>query len=362
MHTFFEAKLLRQLAEQAGQLYFIYELVGKSFTYLNPAFSRLLETPQEIIAQQPETLLAFLHPEDQSFLEEEFRLFLEQKRPRKFEFRLRFSGARIKWLQVSVYPLAMETNFFIGGYADDITTNKAYQANLLKFNAKKDSTLEILSHDLAGPFANIEALIDMLEEQIIAGETDVKNVIDFIKQDAKRGSDLIRDFVHNEFLESTQVELNRKRVDIAAKIATLMDTYKNGVTLIPKHFEFIPSQRPIYVYVDESKFMQVLNNLISNAIKFTPDQGIITLTLEDRETDIIIKVADNGIGIPVEHQAVLFDKFTKARRPGIRGEKSVGLGMSIIKKIIELHEGEIWFESRENEGTIFFIRIPKTKD
>ena len=270
-----------------------------------------------------------------------------------------FPGSGSDRLNVSVYPLVMEVGFFIGGYEDDITTAKAYQANLAKFNAKKDSTLEILSHDLASPFANIEALIDALGEQINAGEMDIKHLIDFIKQDAKRGSDLIRDFVHNEFLESSQVELNRKRMDIAAKIATMMDNYKNGVTLIPKHFDFIPSERPIYAYIDESKFMQVLNNLISNAIKFTPDQGIITLTLEDLETNILIKVADNGIGIPVKHQPVLFDKFTKARRPGIRSEKSVGLGSSIIKKIIELHQGEIWFESQENEGTIFFIKIPK---
>ncbi|WP_115375869.1 sensor histidine kinase [Adhaeribacter pallidiroseus] len=78
-----------------------------------------------------------------------------------------------------------------------------------------------------------------------------------------------------------------------------------------------------------------------NAIKFTPDQGTIALTLEERESTIFITVADNGIGIPESVQATLFDKFTKARRPGIRGEKSVGLGMSIIKNIVELHDGRI---------------------
>jgi two-component system sensor histidine kinase VicK len=70
-------------------------------------------------------------------------------------------------------------------------------------------------------------------------------------------------------------------------------------------------------------------------------------------------VADNGIGIPLSMQAGLFEKFTRARRPGIRGEESVGLGMSIIKTIVEWHGGRIWFESKENEGSTFFVEIPK---
>jgi two-component system sensor histidine kinase VicK len=126
-------------------------------------------------------------------------------------------------------------------------------------------------------------------------------------------------------------------------------------------FELFSSDPSIYVEIDEVKFIQVITNLISNAIKFTQDDGRITVRVEDKEDSgtLLITVEDNGIGIPKKYHASLFDKFTKARRPGLRHEPSVGLGMSIIKTIVEWHKGRIWFESEENKGTTFYIEIPK---
>jgi two-component system sensor histidine kinase VicK len=113
------------------------------------------------------------------------------------------------------------------------------------------------------------------------------------------------------------------------------------------------------VEADEVKFMQVINNLISNAIKFTHDGGIITIRIEEKKNLILISIQDNGIGIPEHLQDGLFEKFTKARRPGIKGEPSVGLGMSISKTIVEWHKGRMWFESKEHKGTTFYIELPK---
>lgn len=126
-----------------------------------------------------------------------------------------------------------------------------------------------------------------------------------------------------------------------------------------KTFSFVTSCDKVYVSLDDTKFMQVVNNLISNAIKFTPDGGKITLALEEQDESLLVRVEDTGVGIPQKYHATLFDKFTNARRPGIKGEPSVGLGMSIIKTIVEWHQGKIWFESEENKGTRFFVQIPK---
>ncbi|KQS36369.1 sensor histidine kinase KdpD [Pedobacter sp. Leaf194] len=105
--------------------------------------------------------------------------------------------------------------------------------------------------------------------------------------------------------------------------------------------------------------MQVINNLISNSLKFTPDGGNIDIYIQENKRNIVVSVADNGIGIPKKHHAALFDKFTSARRSGLKGEQSTGLGMSIIKAIVDWHNGNIWFESEEKKGTKFFIELPK---
>jgi two-component system sensor histidine kinase VicK len=107
--------------------------------------------------------------------------------------------------------------------------------------------------------------------------------------------------------------------------------------------------------------MQVINNLISNAIKFTPDGGRIELAVAQEPGRVLISVADDGIGIPEALQPVLFERFTPARRSGLRGEKTTGLGMSIIKTIVGLHEGRIICQSTENEGSTFTIELPRRK-
>ncbi|WP_230145323.1 MULTISPECIES: sensor histidine kinase KdpD [unclassified Pedobacter] len=119
------------------------------------------------------------------------------------------------------------------------------------------------------------------------------------------------------------------------------------------------SKERIFAEIDEDKFMQVINNLISNSLKFTPKNGNIDVYLTESKKQILITVADNGIGIPKEYHATLFEKFTNARRNGLNGEQSTGLGMSIIKTIVEWHKGKIWFDSEENKGTKFYIELPK---
>ncbi len=346
---------LHHTAAEFGQVYFVYSPDEGRFLYINPAFQQIWQEVPERYIQDPAALITCIHAEDCAFVAAEYSKLLSQQQPLRIEFRVKLNEHVVKWLNVHVHV----QNNLISGFAYDCTTAKVNVSSLQKFNAKKDATLEILSHDLASPFANIQGLIQVLEQQINACDQEVGQLISLIKEDAKRGSDLIRDFVNQEFLESSQITINKERVDIAHKIAAMMESYKNGVVLIPKQFEFIPYQKPVFTMVDDLKFMQVLNNLISNAIKFTPDNGLIALMLEDQGSTILITVSDNGIGIPVKYHASLFDKFTKARRPGIRGEKSVGLGMSIIKTIIELHQGKIWFESQENVGTTFYIQMPK---
>ncbi|RDC58854.1 PAS domain-containing sensor histidine kinase [Adhaeribacter pallidiroseus] len=307
---------------QFGQLYFSYNLAEDQFSYISPAFWELCQESPERFLVEPDLLLPLIYPEDKTYMAQEYQKLRQLRTPVQLEFRIIAPNQTIKWLSLNAHIVQHEEQDYISGWAYDTTSSKANITTLQKFNAKKDSTLEILSHDLASPFANIQGLVRALEDQIKAGNLDVDQIMSMLKADAKRGSDLIRDFVNNEFLESSQINLNKERVDIARAIADMMNNYKTGTTLIPKNFAFIPSQIPIFMQVDELKFMQVLNNLISNAIKFTPDKGTISLVLEDRDPYILITVADNGIGIPESLQATLFDKFTKARRPGLREKKA----------------------------------------
>jgi two-component system sensor histidine kinase VicK len=228
--------------------------------------------------------------------------------------------------------------------------------------------MEILAHDLKGPIAIIQSFASLIEKRMSAfQDLEIVEWLKLIQETCGRSIELIRSFVNSEFLESANIVLSRDRLDLVWEIGQVIDSYKKSEKTIAKVFEFTASHRNIYAEVDSMKFLQVINNLISNAIKFTHNNGHIHLHIEEKQgTDgipasVLISVRDNGIGIPASDQPYLFDKFTKARRPGLKGEESVGLGMFIIKTIVELHQGKIWLESAENKGTTFFIEIPREK-
>lgn len=355
------AKLVESVANNFGQAYFVFNYSQKKFLYRNTAFHELFSQEVDDKTADLKMLLAFVHPQDHDFVVEQFQKLLQAHLQKGVEFRVVLPEQEEKWISLCWQRQEQEGEKFISGFAEDITKRKEYQSNILKFNAKKNSTLEILSHDLAAPFTNIEGMVELLIPELSQEQEGAQELARYIKENAKKGSDMIRDFVDNEFMESSEVVLHKERVNINQRIETMMDNYRKiGQNLIAKKFVLEQPAEPIYMYVDPMKFMQALNNLISNAIKFTHDNGQIMVKVEDKEKTTLITVTDDGIGISDDLKPVLFDKFTKARREGVKGEKTVGLGMSIIKTIVELHQGKIWFESHEGVGSAFYIEVPKS--
>ena len=248
----------------------------------------------------------------------------------------------------------------IAGGMDDITHFYEKNALLKKSIAQKASVLEILAHDLAGPLNNIKGLSSIITDELKQHDNpELDYMIKMITKTSERSIRLIREYVTQESLESANVEVIKKRVDIVDKLRDIISQYKKSEEDIAKTFNLQSQQEKIYLKIDLFKIIQVIQNLISNAIKFTPDGGVINLYVEEKEEDVLIIVADNGIGIPANQQNGLFEKFTKARRQGLKGEPSTGLGMSIIKTIVEWHDGKIWFESEEGKGTTFYVELPK---
>jgi two-component system sensor histidine kinase VicK len=354
-------KLFAELAERTNQVIFAYYPASRQLGYLNPAFDQVWPYAPEEVRVHPDVLLEKVHPDDRPYLEETFRLVLHGEPARSVEFRVKSPDGADRWICVSPFLLReADGQACVAGFADDITGAKHNSDILKKYAAKKNSVLEILSHDLAGPLGTIQGLSAAVGRRVKQyNDPQLEEMIDLISRMAKRNIHLIREFVKQEFLESSSVELIRQRVDILKIMGELIRQYKTAELNIAKVFRLEASADKIYIEIDEVKFMQAINNLISNAIKFTPEGGVITVRASEESDHILISVADNGIGIPENLQEGLFDKFTKARRPGLRGEESVGLGMSIIKTIVEWHQGEIRFESRENQGTTFYIRLPK---
>lgn len=229
--------------------------------------------------------------------------------------------------------------------------------NELQHNSReKDRILRTVAHDLRNPLGGIAALTALMAEDDYTDEQ--KEQINLIKETASNALELI-----NELLEATNMQavaLNLELVDINSLVSNSVELLRFKAAEKEQRIFLEPLNRDQELYISREKIWRVISNLVSNAIKFSPAGASIFVRVTEDAEHIIIAVEDNGIGIPEDLRDQVFHMFTPAQRPGTSGEKSFGLGLSICRQIIEKFQGKIWFESKVQGGTVFFISLPIT--
>jgi signal transduction histidine kinase len=248
---------------------------------------------------------------------------------------------------------------FLTGIIEDDSARKSSLLNMQKINGWKDSILEILAHDLRGPIGMVKMLASAIDQQLDGNKNQqIRKWTKMIQEISIRNIRLIHALVKKESLDTEKVVLSKEAIDLVWEIGEVMKIYIDSQKDASKQFQFTYSHQPIFARVDSMKFLQIINNLISNSIKFTGPEGSIKVHLEKLENSALITVSDDGIGIPKSLQPLLFKKYTEAGRTGLDGQESIGLGMWIVKSFTDAHGGRIWFESVEGSGTTINVEIP----
>ncbi|RZL40943.1 MAG: ATPase, partial [Pedobacter sp.] len=333
----------------------------KEFDYLGPALKPIFGVDISCVKENPLKLMDFIHPEDKNLVLEFYRECSQEAVNRKYEFRIIDAEQIIKYIRVSSYPILNgEKLSVIAGIAEDVSVAKHNNFHIEKINARKNTTLEIVSHDLKEPMAMISlAVSDLLRDKLFEGQDRILTSLTFIKDMCERNILLIRNLINHEFLSSSEIELRKERINLVEDIKGVFKFYDKAKSNLFRNFQFTCEKEKIFANVDSMKLMQVINNLISNSIKFTQINGTIAIHIEDKGENVLVSVSDDGIGVPEHLQPFIFERFSIAMRDGLKGEDSWGLGMAIAQTIVKLHDGKIWLESIENIGAKFFIEIPK---
>ncbi len=261
-----------------------------------------------------------------------------------------------------IIPLRDDKNQ-IDGYiifSKKITEQKLNEKKLEKLNQSKDNILGIVAHDLRNPITAILGLADLIKNDL----PNAEKYIDLINRSCKTSLNIITELLDISELDRSDYTLNKESVEIIALLKGLIESNKILANDKELDIQFVSNTKSLFIHLNQNKFSRVLNNLLGNAIKFShrKQQILVSADVQTERGTVIIKVQDSGIGIPENLKSMIFDKFTKAGRKGTEGEKSLGLGMSIVKRIVELHNGRIWMESKENIGTTIFIELDLPKD
>ena len=352
-------ELFCRLGDLSVDGYFIYEPQFQKFSYLNKAVAKIWELDLDEVLNNPQILFNQIHPEDLTHVISCYEESLADSTEKKYEFRLLFAD-REKYVRIIVSAVTDTTGQHLVGTIEDTTIARHNKIHIEQINARKNITLEVLAHDLKEPLGMMKLTASSMEDGIAqTGDEQMMNSLSFIKDMCERNLLLVRSMINREFLKSSVVEIGKERADLVWELREVVRFYKRSKLGKEKNIQFTSSAEQIYLRLDSMKFMQVINNLISNALKFTADRGYVGLHAEELEDTVLISVTDDGIGIPEDLQAGLFDHLPETLRPGLKGEESGGFGMGIIKAIVELHQGKIWFKSKVGVGTTFYIELPK---
>lgn len=226
-------------------------------------------------------------------------------------------------------------------------------------NQAKSDFISIVSHELRLPMTSIKGYTDLLASGM-AGElnTQQHQFLGVIRRNMERMSTLIRDLADINRIESGRMKFENKDFVLQAVIDDVVENLREAIAGREQTLTVEMAEGETAVHADPTRISQILSNLVSNAHKYTPDGGQITLQVAKNKTHAVLSVIDNGVGISEADQAKLFTQFFRAESPEVREQSGWGLGLSIVKKMVQAQGGEIDVESELGEGSTFTFSVP----
>ncbi len=218
-----------------------------------------------------------------------------------------------------------------------------------------DEFLAIVSHDLRNPIGSILSYADLILDDLDLTIEDAKSWAAVIRRNAKTSLKLINDIVDVERFADGKLHMNFAPRELCKLVAETVESLQNSATEHKITLRCPPGAKKLLVDCDGDRIAQVLTNLISNALKFTPEGGSVTVTAEQDKQDVRISVKDTGPGIPADQQKRVFDRYTQLGKNDRRG---LGLGLYISKMIIGAHQGTLDVTSAPGHGSTFSFTLP----
>ena len=215
--------------------------------------------------------------------------------------------------------------------------------------------MKVMAHDLKNPIGGIVGVARLLLEEDHFSEED-KEMLGLIASSGENSIEMMNQLLNSGLAIENEITV-KENTDLHQLLHQCCELlqYKADEKLQKITFT---SSGSVSIMAGKEKIWRVFNNLIVNAIKFSPRQTVINVTLEQLQNSVRIAVIDQGIGVPEKNKQKIFEMFTDAKRLGTGGEQPFGIGLSISKQIIESHNGKIWLEDNPKGGTIFYVELP----
>ena len=333
--------------------------------FANDRFYEILHLDRSSFINNPGIISRFIFEEDKAQFAKINVEANKYKTP--FEWEGRFLiDTNLIWIQFKSVPRVLENGDIIWtGTLNDITQRKQIEEDIKHKNAElqrlsddKDILMSILAHDLITPFNSMLGFLDLLSENLREYDVNtLENYISIVNNSAKGAFNLLNDILLWTRSQSGAIPFKPKIFNLKSSIEEVTEFLKPNANTKNITINIDESDKTV-VFADVDMLNTILRNLISNAIKFTDSGGIVNISSERTESDILVTISDNGIGIAPNILPRLFDSTKLYSNRGTANEKGTGFGLMLCKKFVEEHGGEIWAESELSKGSKFKFTLP----
>jgi PAS domain S-box-containing protein len=359
----------RQLAENVHEVFWLIDLVEQKYLYISPSYQMVWGRPVEELYNDSRPIIDTIHPEDRDKLLSDVGQFVERSYDN--EYRIVHSDGSIRWVRTKFTPIKNEQGetYRLAGISEDITERKEAEAVLLEtqrlraaldaeheLSEVKNRLMRTISHEFRNPLTVIQNSTQMLKEYYERMETDQRNKrLEVIEGQIKRLVELLEDV--SLVLHGTVNHLRFKPepLDLERLCRLLIEEMQTAVGE-DKQFIFKTDGFVREMTADPRLLDRALSNLLSNAVKYSTLNSQITFELSKEGNEAVLRVRDEGIGIPQADQARIFEPFYRASN--VDQVSGTGLGLRIVKDCITAHGGSVAFESTAGKGTTFIVRLP----
>jgi two-component system, sensor histidine kinase and response regulator len=231
---------------------------------------------------------------------------------------------------------------------------------LREMNDEKNEFMGIVAHDLRSPLGTIKGFAEVLLEDSQMPRAELQDFTRRIHDTAVRMAEMVQNLLDSNRIERGEMKLNLAPVELCSVLGSVVEAYRQRAAAKQQTIQLQNGTPPVMVLVDAIVIVQVLENLLSNAVKYSPSGRSIYVRLNKSAEAIRCEVQDEGPGLSAEDQKKLFGKFARLSAKPTGGEPATGLGLSIVKKMVEAMNGRVWCESEAGRGATFVVELART--
>jgi PAS domain S-box-containing protein len=348
---------------------------NEAANFVSPQIFEILGYTTEEWFSRPGFFVEHLHPDERERVRSLQHAARETGRPLDLEYRFLTKDGRYVWLwdRYRVVRDDADEPWYAQGFALDVTPRKRAEADreallaqaqaqnerLLELDRVKDEFIALVSHELRTPLTSIRGYLELVADEAAATgmPEEQQEWLGVIDRNAERLLSLVEDLLISAEAHAGSLALAQTLFDVAAVCRQCAIAAAPAAVAHSLQLECV-ADGELMVSGDPIRIGQVLDNLLSNAVKFTPAGGHVELIAAEHDGIVRIDVADTGMGIPVDEQARLFERFFRTTRAQTDAIAGAGLGLAIAKAIVEAHRGDLTCRSIEGEGTTFTVELP----